>query len=364
MSWFKKKPNFGFKIRRREAPDGQWIKCDGCGEILYARELERNLRVCSKCDYHFKIGSKAYAAMLADEGTFDTRFDGVVSVDPLGFKDSKRYTDRLKDSRKKTQLEESVLTGVCLLHGHRTALGVMDFAFMGGTLGSATGERVRRLIKLACDERRALVIVSTSGGARMQEGILSLMQMAKTADALADLYERGLPYISILLNPTTAGVAASYAALGDVIISEPKAMIGFAGPRVIQQTINQELPEGFQTAEFVLKHGMIDKIVPRLEMRETVGCLLDMLLVKVREEEPLAETEAADQPATAEQAAEPAAAAAAGDGAPAPAPEVAETPGSDGDGTGKAAATSEARPTAASGPGAPAGEEAPDERPS
>ncbi len=282
MSWFKKKPNFGFSIRKREAPDGLWLKCENCSEMLYARELERALRVCDKCGHHFKIRCTDYVTLLADPDSFAEMFAGVVAVDPLNFRDSKRYTDRLKDYRKRTQLEESVLTGAAQLAGHRIGLGVMDFAFMGGTLGSATGERLKRLIDWCTEAPCPLVLVSTSGGARMQEGILSLMQMAKTSVALAHLRAARQPFISILLNPTTAGVAASYASLGDVIIAEPRAQIGFAGPRVIQQTINQDLPEGFQTAEFVLEHGMIDMIVPRSEMRDTVGRVLDMLLVPQR----------------------------------------------------------------------------------
>jgi len=280
MSWFKKKPNFGFKIpRKREAPDGLWIKCEKCNEILYARELERDLRVCAKCGYHFKLGCREYVELLTDEGSFVEMDAELSSVDPLGFRDSKRYADRLKEYRKRSQLSESVLTGTATVAGHQVCIGVMDFSFMGGTLGSATGEKVARLIHHAADLGTPLIIVSTSGGARMQEGILSLMQMAKTAVALARLHELNLPYVSILLNPTTAGVAASYASLGDIILAEPGAQIGFAGPRVIQQTINQDLPDGFQTAEFVLEHGMIDRIVPRAEMAETVTRILEMFLV-------------------------------------------------------------------------------------
>ncbi len=280
MSWFKK-TNFGFKIQRqreRETPDGLWRKCDGCGEILYNKDLERNLLVCSKCGHHFRIRAREYMRLLADPGSFEELFTAIQATDPLGFRDTKRYSDRLRENRRSTGLTESVITGRARIAGHPVAIAIMDFAFLGGTLGSATGEKIRRTIGLAAHERMPLVIVSTSGGARMQEGILSLMQMAKTSVALADLVDRGVPYISILLDPTTAGVAASFAALGDIIIAEPGAMIGFAGPRVIQQTINQELPPGFQRAEFVLDHGMIDMIVPRREMRDRVGYLIDLLV--------------------------------------------------------------------------------------
>jgi acetyl-CoA carboxylase carboxyl transferase subunit beta len=280
MSWFKK-TNLGIKTgrqRERETPDGLWRKCDGCGEILYAKDLERNLLVCSKCGHHFRIGARDYLRLLVDPDSFEELFAAITAADPLGFRDTKRYVDRLRENRRTTGLSESVVTGRARIFGHPIAIGVMDFSFLGGTLGSATGEKLRRTIGLALHERMPLVIVSTSGGARMQEGILSLMQMAKTSVVLADLLDQGIPYISILLDPTTAGVAASFAALGDVIIAEPKAMIGFAGPRVIQQTINQELPPGFQRAEFVLEHGMIDMIVPRREMRERVGHLIDLVL--------------------------------------------------------------------------------------
>ncbi len=280
MSWFKK-TRLGFRVgrrRSRETPDGLWRKCDSCGEILYVKDLERNLRVCAKCGFHFRLSAREYIAFLADEGSFEELYAGVTAADPLRFRDTKRYVDRLRENRRQTGLNESVVCGRARLFDHRVALAVMDFSFLGGTLGSATGEKVRRTVTLARDERIPLIIVSTSGGARMQEGILSLMQMAKTAVALADLADQNIPIISILIDPTTAGVAASYAALGDVVIAEPGAMIGFAGPRVIQQTINQELPAGFQRADFVLEHGMIDMIVPRREMRERVGKLIDLII--------------------------------------------------------------------------------------
>jgi acetyl-CoA carboxylase carboxyl transferase subunit beta len=317
VSWFKK-THFGFKIQRqreRDTPDGLWRKCDGCGEILFVKDLERNLLVCSKCNYHFRIGSRDYLSLLTDPHSFEELFAAITSTDPLTFKDTKRYVDRLKENRRESGLDESVVAGRARIHGHPVAIAVMDFGFLGGTLGSATGEKVRRTISLALHERMPLVIVSTSGGARMQEGILSLMQMAKTSVVLADLLDEGIPYLSILLNPTTAGVAASYAALGDVIISEPGAMIGFAGPRVIQQTINQELPAGFQRAEFVLDHGMIDMIVSRRDMRERVGQILDLLMEPRR---PMARRPRKPAPGEAESGPPPAA----GDAPPGHAPDV------------------------------------------
>ncbi len=269
MSWFKK-TTFGIKAQRRrdrETPDGLWRKCDGCAEILYAKDLERNLLVCSKCGYHFRISAREYLRLLTDPNSFEELFTPITASDPLGFRDTKRYTDRLRENRRATGLNESVVTGRARIFSHPVAIAVMDFSFLGGTLGSATGEKLRRTIGLALHERMPLVIVSTSGGARMQEGILSLMQMAKTSVVLADLLDQGIPYISILLDPTTAGVAASFAALGDVIIAEPGAMIGFAGRRVIEQTIKQKLPDDFQTAEYLLEHGFIDRIVNRSEMK-------------------------------------------------------------------------------------------------
>jgi acetyl-CoA carboxylase carboxyl transferase subunit beta len=324
VSWFKK-THFGFKIQRqreRETPDGLWRKCDGCGEILYVKDLERNLLVCSKCNYHFRIGSRDYLGILTDPHSFEELFAAITATDPLNFKDTKRYADRLKDNRRDSGLDESVVAGRARINGHPIAIAVMDFAFLGGTLGSATGEKIRRTISLALHERMPLVIVSTSGGARMQEGILSLMQMAKTSVVLADLLDQGIPYLSILLNPTTAGVAASFAALGDIIISEPGAMIGFAGPRVIQQTINQELPAGFQRAEFVLDHGMIDMIVSRREMRERVGEMLDLLMEPrrpvARRARPRSAAEADGAPAPETPQAPPAPAPAAGTPGPLP----------------------------------------------
>jgi acetyl-CoA carboxylase carboxyl transferase subunit beta len=261
--------------KKKELSDTLWTKCEECQEFIYQKELERNLWICRKCGYHFRIMASSYIELLADTGSFREQFSEIVSGDPLKFRDSKKYTDRLKQSREKTGLKESVMTGRASIGGHPVGLGAMEFAFMGGSLGSAVGEKITLLIESCIESKMPLVIVCSSGGARMQEGILSLMQMAKVSASLATLSRQGLPYVSILTNPTTAGVSASYASLGDVIIAEPGALIGFAGPRVIEQTINQELPEGFQRSEFALEHGMIDMIVERSELKSTLVQILD-----------------------------------------------------------------------------------------
>ena len=276
MSWLKKSKQ-GLKTtqqRKRELPDGLWTKCEECGEILYQKELERNLWTCTKCSYHFRIPARTYVQILLDEGSFVERFSEVVSTDPLKFRDTKRYADRLRRAREETGLSEAILMGEGKIEGHPLVLGVMDFAFLGGSFASAAGERMARGILLALERRWPLVIISSSGGARMFEGILSLMQMAKANALLARLSDAGVPYISIMTHPTTGGVTASFASVGDVILAEPRALIGFAGPRVIKQTINQELPEGFQRSEFLLAKGMVDRIVHRNELRKTLGWLL------------------------------------------------------------------------------------------
>ena len=275
MSWLKKSKE-GLKTthRKRELPDGLWIKCEECGEILYQKELERNLWTCSKCSYHFRISARTYIQILLDEGSFVERFSEVVSTDPLKFRDTKRYSDRLRKAREETGLSEAILMGEGKIEDRPLVIGVMDFAFLGGSMASAAGERIARGILLALEKRHPLVLISSSGGARMFEGILSLMQMAKTNALLARLSDAGVPYISVMTHPTTGGVTASFASVGDVILAEPKALIGFAGPRVIKQTINQELPEGFQRSEFLLSKGMVDRIVHRNELRKTLGWLL------------------------------------------------------------------------------------------
>ena len=276
MSWIKKaKEGLKAQQRKRELPDGLWTKCEDCGEILYHKELERNLWTCTKCSYHFRIPARAYLKILLDEGTFAERFSEVVSTDPLKFRDTKRYVDRLKRAREDTPMSEAILMGEGAIEGRPVVLGVMDFSFLGGSLASASGERIARGILLALEERHPLILISSSGGARMFEGILSLMQMAKANALLARLSDAGVPYISVMTHPTTGGVTASFASVGDVILAEPRALIGFAGPRVIKQTINQELPEGFQRSEFLLSHGMIDRIVHRNELKKTLAFLLE-----------------------------------------------------------------------------------------
>jgi acetyl-CoA carboxylase carboxyl transferase subunit beta len=274
MEWFKRVKKGLEPQAKRELPDGIWVKCQNCGEILYKKELDRNLHVCAKCDFHFRIDSQEYIRLLADEKSFKEFNAQIKSGDPLRFRDSKRYTDRLKDAVAKTGVNEAVTTGTCTLNGLPIVLAVMNFKFIGGSMGSVVGEKIARAVDVALQKRHPLIIVSSSGGARMQEGAFSLMQMAKTSARLAILSEARVPYISILTDPTTGGTTASYSMLGDIILAEPKALIGFAGPRVIKQTIGQDLPEGFQRSEFVLQHGFVDAIVHRQEMKEKLYQIL------------------------------------------------------------------------------------------
>jgi len=276
LSWLRKKtialPSVPY---RRETPDGVWVKCAGCGEILYRKELERSLWICARCGGHFRMAAAQYVQILADEGSFVELFQEVRPTDPLRFRDTRgRYAEKIERAQGADPGREAVVTGRAEIETNPVALGVMDFHFLGGSMGSVVGERIARLTALARTERIPLVIVSSSGGARMQEGILSLMQMAKTCAELARLHDARVPYIAVLADPTTGGVSASYAMLGDVIIAEPGALIGFAGPRVIRETIGQELPGGFQRAEFMLEHGFVDLIVPRHGMRKILGVLL------------------------------------------------------------------------------------------
>ncbi len=273
MAWFKKEKK-KLVSQKKELPEDVWEKCDECGEILYSRRLEENLHVCPECGHHFRIPALAHAAHLLDDG-FREEFDmDLRSADPLEFVDSKPYRYRVEQADEEVGPGDAVRTGRGRLNGRPVHLGAMEFRYIGGSMGSVVGEKVRRLALRALDADEPLIIVSASGGARMQEGILSLMQMAKTAAALERLDEAGVPYVSVLTHPTTGGVTASFAMLGDVILAEPEALIGFAGPRVIKETIGQELPEGFQRAEFLLEHGMVDKVVPRKEMKGTVSTLL------------------------------------------------------------------------------------------
>ncbi|MBD3381210.1 MAG: acetyl-CoA carboxylase carboxyltransferase subunit beta [candidate division Zixibacteria bacterium] len=277
MEWFKKAREGLISQKKKDIPEGIWIKCPDCSEILYAKQLEKNLQTCPHCSYHFKIKSHDYIRMLLDNGDFEEHDQGLISGDPLEFKDSKRYPDRIKAAQKKTGINDAVICGLGKIDSKPVSIAVMDFSFIGGSMGSVVGEKVARTIERALQHRIPLVVISCTGGARMQEGILSLMQMAKTSALLARLDEEKIPFISILTNPTTAGVMASYASLGDVIIAEPKALLGFAGQRVIKQTIRQDLPEGFQSSEFFMDHGFLDKIVHRKDLRKTVALLLDYM---------------------------------------------------------------------------------------
>jgi acetyl-CoA carboxylase carboxyl transferase subunit beta len=279
MAWFKRSArNILDATQKKDIPAGMWRKCEGCGEIIHQMLLEENFFTCVKCNYHFRIGSKEYFSILIDKGSFKEMDAKMRSTDPLGFVDTKAYKDRIKESIKKSSLYEAVRTGRGKIDGISVVIGCMDFSFIGGSMGSVVGEKVARAIDFACKSKRPLIIVSSTGGARMMEGALSLMQMAKTSSKLAVLADQRIPFISILTDPTTGGVTASWAMLGDIILAEPGALIGFAGPRVIRQTIGRELPKGFQRAEFLLEHGFIDHVVHRKEMKQTVARLLRLIL--------------------------------------------------------------------------------------
>ncbi len=266
-------------LKRRDIPEGLWTKCEDCGEIIYNKTLEEDFKVCPKCDFHFLLSAPERIAQLIDEGTFVEMNKELCSADPLKFRGPKSYVAKLKEDREATNLTEAVVTGVGLLSLTKVAFGVTDSRFIMGSMGSVVGEKLTRLIERATDEGLPLVIVSGSGGgARMYEGMLSLMQMAKTSQALARHHEKKRLFISVLTNPTMAGVMASFASLGDLVIAEPKALIGFTGPRVIEQTIRQKLPVGFQTSEFLLEHGMIDKIVHRRHLKSMLTQFIDLLL--------------------------------------------------------------------------------------
>ena len=279
MAIFKKPPTGGGggRKRRSDIPEGLFQKCPGCNEVVHEIELIENQRVCPHCDYHFSQSAKERIESLLDPGSFVEMDASLHSVDSLRFQGMATYKDRLKKYQESTGLIDAVLSGYGTLEGIRIAIAVMDFAFLAATMGSVVGERITRAIEYATTERIPVIIISASGGARMYEGMLSLMQMAKTSGALARHGEARLPYISILTNPTTAGVMASYASLGDIIVAEPKSMIGFAGPRVIKETTHQDLPKGFQTAEFLEEHGLIDQIVHRRKLRPKIAEFLRFL---------------------------------------------------------------------------------------
>jgi acetyl-CoA carboxylase carboxyl transferase subunit beta len=269
--WYKN-PKKGIKKsegkKQVQVPQGLYAKCKGCGSILYNKELDKNYKVCPKCGYHYQLSALERLYLTVDSGSFEEFDEKLNSKNPLGFPE---YEEKIKKGQEKAKMTDAVITGMGKITGQPASIAIMDFQFMGGSLGSVVGEKITRAVERAIEKKTGVVIISTSGGARMQEGIFSLMQMAKTSAALGRLDEAGLPFISVLTDPTTGGVAASYSMLGDVNLAEPGAMVGFAGPRVIEQTIRQKLPKGFQRAEFLVEHGFVDAIVPRSEMKQTLG---------------------------------------------------------------------------------------------
>jgi acetyl-CoA carboxylase carboxyl transferase subunit beta len=273
MAWFKKKAEIKPE-KKVKIPEGLWVKCDNCREIVYKKEIEKNQQVCPKCNYHFRISSREHLRLLVDNGSFTELDADLASTDPLKFEDNLPYAVRLDDTRKRSGLNEAAIYGTALIAGRPVVLAIMDFSFMGGSMGSVVGEKIARAAELAAEQHVPFITISSSGGARMQEGMFSLMQMAKVSAAVGRLRELDVLYISVLADPTFGGVTASFAMLGDIIIAEPRSLVGFAGPRVIEQTIKQQLPENFQRAEFLLDHGMIDLVVERQQLKETLATLI------------------------------------------------------------------------------------------
>jgi len=277
MAWFRKtkKPKpIRAERQRSTVPEGLWVKCDGCKEIIYSRDLDRNAKVCPRCGHHFRIDARTRIATLLDDPDPRELFAAVAPADPLSFRDTKRYRDRLKTYQQAVGENDAVVVVQGTIEDQPVILAALEYRFMGGSMGSVVGEKITRAAERSLETEWPLVVVSASGGARMQEGVLSLMQMAKISGALARLHHARIPYLSVLTDPTTGGVTASFAMLGDLNLAEPGALIGFAGPRVIEQTIRQSLPEGFQTSEFLLAHGFLDLVVPRWELKETLArCL-------------------------------------------------------------------------------------------
>ena len=277
MEWFRKaKSGIGTFIKR-DTPVDLWVKCEGCKEILYRKELAANKYVCEHCGYHFRLGANDYVKLLIDEGSWQALDQGLKSTDPLKFSAKKKYKDSLHDAEKNTGAHSGVVAGLGEIKGIKVSAGFMDFRFIGGSMGSVEGEKIARVLKRGLQLKIPAIVVSASGGARMQEGALSLMQMGKTAAVIGQMNQAGVPYLSVMTNPTTGGVTASFAMLGDINIAEPGAMIGFAGERVIRETIRQNLPPGFQRAEFLLEKGMLDMIVPRKELKDTLASVLSHL---------------------------------------------------------------------------------------
>lgn len=286
MAW---KKSVGYILRakkRKDIPEGLWTKCPSCSRIIYNEQLIRNLKVCPKCDYHFRLPAKERLSCLLDENTFEEMDSNLISVDPLKFEDSRKYPERIKEAQEKTGLNEAIITGMGDIGSYKVAIGLFDFSFLGGSMASVVGEKVCRLIEKAAEKEIPIIIVSASGGARMQEGIFSLMQMVKTSSAFNIYSKKALPYVSILTDPTTGGVSASFAFLADIIIAEPGALIGFAGPRVIEQTVRQKLPDRFQRAEFLLEHGMVDMIVHRKNIKPTLSKIFKLFSIKSEHETP------------------------------------------------------------------------------
>lgn len=281
MAWFKRESSeIQPSEEKRVRTEGLFLKCDGCGKIIWKKELEENLQVCPKCNHHFRIDARTRLALLFDENGYAIHDDKLASTDPLNFSDTRPYKARLEKSQKETGLRDAIINAEGTLNGRPVIISAMEYAFIGGSMGAVVGEAITRAIEKACNQRKPIIVVSASGGARMMEGVVSLMQMAKISAALAKLDTARVPYISVLTDPTTGGVTASYAMLGDINIAEPGALIGFAGPRVIEQTIRQKLPAGFQRSEFLLQHGMLDAVVHRKEMKAYLARALDFMSPK------------------------------------------------------------------------------------
>jgi acetyl-CoA carboxylase carboxyl transferase subunit beta len=280
MAWFKREnAELDTSGEKKVKTEGLWVKCDQCRQIIWKKDLDQNLNVCPKCDRHFRIDARTRLSQLLDDGRYEIDDDNLVSTDPLKFTDLKPYADRLRRARSETSLNDAIINARGKLDGKPVLVSAMEYAFIGGSMGAVVGEALTRAVERATDRRQPLIIVSASGGARMMEGVVSLMQLAKISSALARMDDAGVPYVSVLTDPTTGGVTASFAMLGDLNIAEPGALIGFAGPRVIEQTIRQKLPEGFQRSEFLLQHGMLDAVVHRREMKQYISRALDFMAV-------------------------------------------------------------------------------------
>jgi acetyl-CoA carboxylase carboxyl transferase subunit beta len=281
LTWFKRQSGeIQASEDKRVRTEGLWVKCEGCRQIIWKKELEDNLNVCTKCDFHFRLNAGERLLLLLDEGSIETADETLSSTDPLNFTDTRPYKARLQKSQAENGLKDAIINASGTLNGRPVIVSAMEYSFIGGSMGAVVGEAITRAIERACDQKRPIIVVSASGGARMMEGVVSLMQMAKISAALARLDAARIPYVSVLTDPTTGGVTASYAMLGDLNIAEPGALIGFAGPRVIEQTIRQKLPEGFQRSEFLLQHGMLDAVVHRKEMKPFITRALDFMTPK------------------------------------------------------------------------------------